>query len=73
MLLVGQNVLYTTLAGLHVLFYILAALGWYAASSGVRIPLVSTAALFLLGNTAGMVGAMKALAGQRMARWEPVR
>lgn len=73
MLLVGQNVLYTTLAGLQVLFYILAALGWYAASAGVRIPLVSTAALFLLGNTAGMVGAMKALVGQRMARWEPVR
>ncbi|MFO0973680.1 MAG: glycosyltransferase [Phycisphaerae bacterium] len=39
----------------------------------VRVPGLSGLTLFVVGNAAMLVGAFKALVGQRMARWEPVR
>ncbi len=44
-----------------------------SAFAGIRLPGLSTLSLFVLGNTAMAVGAIKALFGHRMPKWEPVR
>lgn len=71
--LVGQSLFYTTVAGMQILFYGIAALGIFLSGRGIRLPMVSTASFFVMGNTAMAVGAFKCLAGRRMARWEPAR
>lgn len=44
-----------------------------SAFAGIRLPGLSTLSLFVLGNSAMAVGAIKALFGHRMPKWEPVR
>ena len=44
-----------------------------SAFAGIRLPGLSTLGLFVLGNSAMAVGAIKALVGHRMPKWEPVR
>jgi len=44
-----------------------------SAFAGIRLPGLSTLSLFVLGNAAMAVGAIKALFGHRMPKWEPVR
>ncbi len=44
-----------------------------SAFAGIRLPGLSTLSLFVLGNSAMAVGAIKALLGHRMPKWEPIR
>ncbi len=53
--------------------YGLAVFGLIAGSRQVRLPLLSTLSFFVMANAAMAFGAIKALFGQRMPRWEPVR
>lgn len=53
--------------------YALGMVGLVLRNAGARVPLLSSLALFLLGNAAVCIGALKCIAGGRMAAWQPVR
>jgi cellulose synthase/poly-beta-1,6-N-acetylglucosamine synthase-like glycosyltransferase len=73
LLLAWHSPAYAFLAGLQGLFYLMAVVGLLAARWDIGIPFVPLLAFFLLGNVAACTGAIKCLAGKRMAKWEPVR
>lgn len=72
-ILIERSTAYASLALLQLAFYGVACLGLVSRHVVARLPLVSTASLFVMGNAAMAVGAIKCLAGRRMAKWEPVR
>jgi glycosyltransferase involved in cell wall biosynthesis len=72
MALAGQARFYAVTAVVQAAGYGAAVLG-LAAGKRLRLPLLSTASFFVMANAAMAVGAIKGLAGRRMAKWEPVR
>lgn len=57
----------------QVLWYGLGLIGMLTIGRRHKIPGVSSVAFFVMANAAMCVGAVKALAGGRMPKWEPVR
>jgi len=79
-ILLASNAVLAPRGGLYLWTFVIQAGGYasgtialLSAAGGVRLPGLSTLGLFVLGNAAMAVGAIKALFGQRMPRWEPAR
>lgn len=72
-LLVTHGRLYQGLFGLQLLGYGLGLFALFASTQKWRVPGLSGLTLFVVGNAAMAVGAVKAIFGQRMPKWEPVR
>lgn len=71
--LIGASMWFRSILLLQSAFYVTAILGLLAARKSIAIPLVSSAAFFVMGNAAMCVGALKRLWGASMATWEPAR
>lgn len=57
----------------HAAAYAVAGIALLAGLRNIRLPWLSGPSLFLLGNIGMAIGAIRALRGHRMPRWEPIR
>lgn len=73
MILIKYSPVYTAIALIQLTGYTIGIIAMTAALTGKKIPFLSTLAFFMMANTAMAVGAVKALMGKKMAKWEPVR
>ena len=65
--------LYNLALGLQVVFYAMAALGYFAEKAGRKLPLLSVPVFFVTINLACLLAMARVVKGQRAVTWETVR
>lgn len=73
MVLLPQGGIYLIAGLCQIAFYSIGSLSLLLSAINIKVPFLSSLALFLACNTAMGIGFVKGLTGKRMGAWEPVR
>jgi cellulose synthase/poly-beta-1,6-N-acetylglucosamine synthase-like glycosyltransferase len=72
-LLAPRSIFFTTILGVQLFFYAMAALSWLLEHVGISNRVLALPLYFVLANLASLVAFYKFLRGERYSRWEPIR